>query len=40
MSRDHDPRPAIRGVRVAQLRGGPTESLLEQSERVLKIEPA
>jgi hypothetical protein len=38
MAGDDDPGPAVSGGRVADLRGGPAEDLLEQPERMLKIE--
>jgi len=37
---DDDPRPAVCGLGVADLRGGPAEDLLEQPEGVFKIETA
>jgi hypothetical protein len=40
MAGDHEPGPPVRGVRVAQLRGGPAQGLLEQPEGVFQVEAA
>lgn len=40
VGRDHEPRPAVRGLGGAELRAGPAERLLDHSEGVLKIESA
>ena len=37
---DDDPGPPVRCLGVSEFRGGPPEDLLEQPERVLKIETA
>ena len=37
---DDQPGPPVRGGRVADLRGGPAQDLLEQPERVLQVEAA
>jgi hypothetical protein len=37
---DEQPGPPVRGGRVAHLRGGPAEDLLEQAEGVFQVKPA